>query len=163
MTTAARYPPRRLEGRGVSGPEFFELLRADTEFCAQLGQAMLAAGRLETELKRYLRRQKPELDTRYANLGSLVRALKKFSLLEKMQPVLDILNGQRNYLAHSIHALLSDWIEQTILEREGLLDSDLIAYHERAWQLTENLNGLADIVQRENAVVGPPTAARAAA
>jgi hypothetical protein len=116
---------------------------------------MLAAGRLETELKRYLNARLPKRKIKHANLGYLIRLLKEHTLLEKMQPSLKLLKGQRNYLAHNIHALLSDWIEETILERWDLLDSDVSTYCERAWQLTENLNGLADIVDRETL---PPSA-----
>ena len=141
---------RKFEGRPVGGTEFFALLCADDDFCAQLGRAMLAAGRLETALKRYLKTTRPELKYQHANLGALLRLLQKHTLLVKMQPALEVLKSQRNYLAHSIHALLSDWIEETILERSDLLDSDVSTYCERAWQLTENLNGLSEIVEKEN-------------
>lgn len=142
---------RKFEGRPAGGTEFFALLCADDDFCAQLGRAMLAAGRLETALKRYLKTRRPELKLEHANLGALLQLLqKKHTLLVKMQPALEVLKSQRNYLVHSIHALLSDWIEETILERSDLLDSDISTYCERAWQLTEDLNGLADIVEKEN-------------
>ena len=141
---------RKFEGRPVGGTEFFALLYGDDDFCAQLGRAMLAAGRLETALKGYLKTRRPELKIEHASLGVLLRVLKKHALLVRMQPALDVLKSQRNYLGHSIHALLSDWIEETILERSDLLDSDVSTYCERAWQLTENLNGLANIVEKEN-------------
>jgi hypothetical protein len=57
-----------------------------------------------------------------------------------------MLNNQRNYLAHNIHALFHGLIEESILERTGLLDSDTYAFMERAWQLAEDLNALAEIV-----------------
>lgn len=138
---------RKFQGRPVGGTEFFTLLFADDDFCAQLGRAMLAAGRLETALKRYLKTRRPELKFEHANLGALLRLLQKHTLLVKMQPALEVLKSQRNYLAH---ALLSEWIEETILERSDLLDSDVSTYCERARQLIENLNGLADIVENEN-------------
>jgi hypothetical protein len=141
---------QKFEGRSVGGTEFFALLYADNDFCAQLGRTMLAAGRLETALKRYLKTRRPELKFEHANLGTVIRLLQKHTLLVKMQPVIEVLKSQRNYLAHNIHALLSDWIEETILERSHLLDSDVSTYCERARELTENLNGLADIVEKEN-------------
>ena len=141
---------RKLEERPVGGTEFFALLCADDDFCSQLGRAMLAAGRLETALKRYLKTRRPELKLERANLGALLRQLQKHTFLVKMQPALEVLKSQRNYLAHSIHELLSDWIEETILERSDLLDSDVSIYCERVWQLTENLNGLAGIVEKEH-------------
>ena len=141
---------RKVEGRPVSGKEFFLLLCADNQFCEQLGRAMLATGRLETELERYLNARVPELKIKHANLGYLIRLLKEHALLEKMRPSLEVLKSQRNYLAHIIHALLSDLIEETILEKSNLLDLGVSISCERAWRLTENLNGLADIVEREN-------------
>jgi len=152
---------KKIEGRSVGGTEFYALLCTDDDFCAQLGRAMLAAGRLETSLKRYLKTRRPELKVDHANLGALLRLLKKHTLLVKMQLALDVLTSQRNYLAHSIHSLLSDWIQETILERSSLLDSDVRTYYERAWQLAENVNGLSDIIEKENSSVQDCTFAMA--
>ena len=65
-----------------------------------------------------------------------------------MVPALEQLNTQRNYLAHNIYALFSGLVEETILTRKNLLDSDIDVFTERTWQLTENLNGLANIVAK---------------
>ncbi len=111
---------------------------------------MLAAGRFETALKRHLHSKNPKLNTTYAHLGTLLNHLKKHELLGKMHPHIELLKKQRNYLAHSIHALLTDWVGETILERENLLDSDLSTYTDRAHELTGNLNALSEIVEREN-------------
>jgi hypothetical protein len=64
-----------------------------------------------------------------------------------MIPALENLMRQRNYLVQNIHALLSDLIEETILERAGLIDSDVVTYTERAWELRNNLNGLAELLE----------------
>jgi hypothetical protein len=130
------------------GTEFFEILKADAEFCAELGRAMLAAGRLESELKRFLAAN-DVLTTEKATLGQLTKLLERHGLLIKMQPHMDHLSRQRNYLAHSIHALFADLIEETMLPRSDLLDSDVHSFTERAWQLADNLNALADIIANE--------------
>jgi len=39
-------------GESVESTAFYKLLCSDVEFCAELGRAVLAAGRLETALKR---------------------------------------------------------------------------------------------------------------
>jgi hypothetical protein len=39
-------------------------------------------------------------------------------------------------------------LEETILERDNLVDTDVLLYVERAWQLKENLIDLADIIKR---------------
>lgn len=57
---------------------------------------------------------------------------------------------QRNYLTHNIYALFIDLIEETILEKNNLLDSDVHTYIDRAWQLKENLFALAGMFQEQN-------------
>jgi hypothetical protein len=133
-------------GRELPPEEFYLALSRDEGFCKELGRAMLAAGRLETEITRYLTGAGVPEDLRKANLGKLIRAAKKHERLSQLVPVLEMLNNQRNYLAHNIHALFHGLIEESILERTGLLDSDTYAFMERAWQLAEDLNALAEIV-----------------
>jgi hypothetical protein len=137
------------KGVPVAGKEFFDLLYADNEFCEQLGRAVLAAGRLETELKLYLAANSVKYKE-HATLGNLLDLLKNKGLMEKAQPSLELLRDQRNYLTHNLHALFSDLIEETVLERSDLLDSDVDTFTERAWQLVENLDALGDIVAKEN-------------
>lgn len=134
------------KGEPTEGLEFYKLLYEYDDFCKELGKAVMAAGRLEAELITYINSKGLGEKTRNANLGKLVAILKKHNLLEKMVPVLEHIKDQRNYLAHNIYALFSGLIDETILERDGLLDSDVASYTERAWQLQENLNGLADII-----------------
>ena len=133
-------------GRELTPEEFYLELSSDEGFCKELGRAMLAAGRLESELTRYLTNAGVAENLRKANLGRLVRAAKQHEVLSNLVPVLEMLNDQRNYLAHNIHSLFYGLIEETVLERTGLLDSDTYTFMERAWQLAENLNGLAEIV-----------------
>ena len=66
-----------------------------------------------------------------------------------MLPPLEMLTKQRNYLTHNVHALLTGLVEEPILEDSDLVDSDVYTYTERAWQLKENLNGLAEILENE--------------
>lgn len=135
-------------GRELPPEEFYAELSLDDDFCRELGKAVLAAGRLESELTRYLTNAGVSTDLRKANLGRLIRVAKKNELISDLVSVLEELNGQRNYLAHNIHSLFHGLIEETVLERTGLLDSDTQTFMERAWQLGENLNGLADIVAK---------------
>lgn len=138
------------KGEAVAGKQFFDLLYADGDFCKELGRAVLAGGRLETELKLYLTANSVARNTKRATLGQLIELVKKRDLLKQMQPHLELLRDQRNYLAHSVYPLFLGFIEETILPRSDLLDSDVDSFTERAWQLCENLNALADIVAKEN-------------
>jgi hypothetical protein len=137
-------------GEPASGLEFYEYLRADDEFCAELGRAVLAAGRLESAMVRYFQNQAPDLRTAKATLGTLIRHAEERALLSNLVSALRTLSTQRNYLAHSIHALFSGLVEETILPRSGLLNSDVVTFTERAWQVRENLDGLAEIVEAES-------------
>jgi hypothetical protein len=142
------------KGESVSATAFFKLLIADDEFCKQLGRAVLAAGQLESELKLFLSRNEITQDTKKKTLGNLIDLLKSKKLLSKMQPALEQLRDQRNYLTHNIHALFAGLVEETILPRTDLLDSDVDVFMERAWQLAENLLGLAEAVARQDVGTG---------
>lgn len=135
------------KGEPSGGVEFYSLLYADDDFCKELGRIILAAGRLETILIRYIKKHVPDENTVRATLGRLIDFAEKHQLLTRIIPALKTLKVQRNYLTHNIHALLSGLIEETILESTELLDSDVHLYTERAWQLKENLNGLAEIIE----------------
>lgn len=138
------------KGEPLSDGAFFEQLFADDEFCKQLGKAVLSAGRLESELIKYIQNNQSGTKTNKANLGRLIGIAKKHELLANMVPALKVINDQRNYLAHNIHALFTGLIEETILPRSELLDSDIDIFTERACQLTENINGIADILAKDN-------------
>ncbi len=138
------------KGEPLTDIVFFEQLSADDEFCKQLGKAMLSAGRLESELSKYIQHNQSGVKTSKATLGKLIGIAENNKLLANMVPALKDINSQRNYLAHNIHPLFAGLIEETILPRSELLDSDIDIFTERALQLTENINGLADIVAKYN-------------
>lgn len=110
----------------------------------------MAAGRLESALKRYISNHALGKNTTKATLGKLIDFARQQHLLLKMLPVLETLRDQRNYLTHNIHALFSGLVKETILESTGLLDSDVDLFTERTWQLKENLNALVDILSKES-------------
>jgi DNA-binding ferritin-like protein (Dps family) len=142
------------KGEKVDGKTFYKFLCADEEFCRHLGRAVLAAGRLETGLKLYLSAHSIQADTERATLGQILGLLEQHALLEKMLPHIDRLKRQRNFLTHNVHAVLSGLKVDDLIgdEVDDLLDSDVDMYAERAWQLAENLNGLADILEKDNSV-----------
>ena len=137
-------------GEPLEGIAFYKELSTDSEFCEYLGKAILAAGRLEGELTLYISNRAQNENTYKANLGRLIRQAKKHSLLEKMIPHLEDINGQRNEFAHNVFALFTGAVEETLLPRSNLLDSDIDTYTDYACQLVSNLNGLADIVEKYN-------------
>lgn len=138
------------KGEPLEGVEFFEQLYSDADFCKNLGKVMLSASRLESELIRYLSAHGVEEKTDRANLGKLIRIAKDNNLLEKMVPVLREIKDQRNYLSHNLHALFTGLIDETVLPRSELLDSDIDVFTDRAVQLDENLSGLANIMAKYN-------------
>ena len=138
------------KGEPLEGVEFFNQLYADEQFCLHLGKVMLSASRLESEMIKYLSNEGVKQKTHRANLGKLIRIAEDNFLLEKMVPVLREIKYQRNYLSHNLHALFIGLIDETVLHRTDLLDSDIDVFTGRAVQLDENLSGLADIMEKYN-------------
>lgn len=137
------------QGEPSEGHDFFELLLSSDEFCAELGRVTLSAGRLEGELILLLKENGKSGNFEKATMGKLIDHVKQYKLLDKslIQALSDECS-KRNYLTHNIFLLLSYIIDETILEREGLLDSDVSTYVYRANMTHENLSGLADIVKK---------------
>ncbi len=123
---------------------------SNDNFCKQLGQVILSAGKLESELIKYISKNSLEKNIEKKTLGQLINIAKDNNLLYNLLPALENIKNQRNYITHNIHALLSNQIEETILLRSELLDSDVLIYVEIAWVLTENINNLANIVAKYN-------------
>jgi len=136
------------KGEPSEGLDFYLLLCNDDEFCKALGRAVLAAGRLESALTRYLKQKEPNHEKKRATLGQLISHAKKHEVFsDAMVSVLELLRDQRNYMTHNIHALFSGLIEETILGRTDLLDSDVVVFTERAWLLAVDLDDLAESLE----------------
>ncbi len=135
------------KGKSSEGLEFYNSLFKSEEFTAELGKATLAAGRLEAEIMHFLNRNAIKEDFSRSTLGQLIKIGERNKLFDKnLTAALEETCKQRNYLTHNIYALFIELIDETILERSNLLDSDVHTYMERAWQLKGNLIGLADII-----------------
>jgi hypothetical protein len=137
------------KGEPIEGIEFYNLLFESEEFTSELGKVALASGKLEAELINFLKRSGIKGKYNRATLGSLIDMANKNNLLDKnMIMALKQISSQRNYLTHNIYALFTDLIDETILEKSNLLDSDVQLYLERVWQLNENLDGLTDVIRK---------------
>ena len=120
------------------------------KFTSELGKVTLASGKLETELILFFSRNGINKNYKKATLGTLIRIGEDNNLFdENMVITLNQISKQRNYLTHNIYSLFTNLINETIIERENLLDSDVHLYIERAWRLKENLNGLAGIIEKK--------------
>ena len=136
------------KGKPSKGIEFFTLLNQSEEFTSELGKVALASGRLEVEFILYLTENDVKGNYKKATLGTLIRIANENKLLsENENLIFKQISKQRNYITHNIYALFSDLIDETIMEKEKLLDSDVHLYTERAWQLRDNLNGLSDVIK----------------
>lgn len=139
------------KGEPTKGLEFYKLLNESEEFTSELGKVALASGKLEAELIIILTKNGIKGNYKKATLGTLIDIADKNELIDNnMRSILKGLSKQRNYITHNIYALFIDLIDETILEKEKLLDTDVILYIERAWQLRVNLNDIANIFEREN-------------
>jgi hypothetical protein len=63
-------------GKPLEEIKFFNQLSADDEFCKYLGKVVLATGRLEAELIRFMSNSDINENVRKANLGKLIRFAK---------------------------------------------------------------------------------------
>ncbi len=138
------------KGEPLESIEFFNQLYSDEKFCQFLGKVMLSASRLESELINYLLNEGIREKTHRASLGALIQIAESHSLLGEMIPILREIKNQRNYLSHNLHALFIGLIEETVLPRADLLDSDMDMFTDKAVQLNENLSGIADIMRKYN-------------
>ncbi len=140
------------KGEPKEGLEFYKLLVESEEFTSELGKVTLASGMLEAELIILLKRNEIEGKYKKATLGALIDKVKKNKLLDSNMIIhLRQVSLQRNYITHNIYALLSDLINETILERNNLLDADVDLYIQRAWQLKKNIIDLTDVIKKMNA------------
>ena len=139
------------KGEPTQGIKFYNLLEKSGEFTSELGKVTLASGKLEAELIIHLEQHDIKGNYNRATLGTLIEKVEKNGLLDKnMISALKMISKQRNYITHNIYALFIDLLDETILEKNNLLDSDVHLYIERVWQLNENINGLAEIIKQKN-------------
>lgn len=138
------------KGIKSEGLDFYRLLNQSEKFTSELGKVTLASGMLEAELILYLTRNQIVGNYRKATLGKLLRIADKNNLFSENEKIcLEMILIQRNYITHNLYALFADVIDETILEKNNLLDSDVHLYINRAWQMAENINGLADIIKNK--------------
>ena len=138
------------KGEPTQGKEFYDLLYQTDEFTSELGKVTLASSKLEAEIILFLKRKGIKDKYEKSTLGKLIDILKKNNLVDdNLIIALKQTSIQRNYLTHNIYSLFIDLLDETILEKNNLLDSDVHTYIERAWQLKENLIALSEIIQEE--------------
>jgi len=137
------------KGEPIRGLKFYELLMESTEFTSELGKITLNSGKMESELIQLLKRNNISGKFQKSTLGTLIRIAHINKILTDNEiKSFQLITKQRNYLIHNIYALLNYQIDETILEREDLLDSDVHTYFERAWVLNDNLKGLTEIIKQ---------------
>jgi hypothetical protein len=138
------------KGKHIKEVEFYNLLFKNNEFTSELGKVSLASGRLEAELILFFNRKGVIEKVNESTLGWLIKVGKKNNLLDKnLIQSLELVLKQRNYFTHNIYALFTELIDVTILERNNLIDTDVVTYSNYAWQLSDNLESLADLVSRK--------------
>ena len=130
--------------------EFYDWLSSDEEFCKELGKAILAASKLEVVLWRYLEDKDISVREKEATLGTLTRKLKTNDLVGRnFEMVLTTLTTQRNYLTHSLYALFSGKIKETLLPVNELSAMDVELFSEKAQILAQDLNYIANVAVNE--------------
>ena len=137
------------KGESHKGINFYNLLFQNNEFCSELGKVSLSAGKLESEIVLFFKRSGINEKIIGKTLGQLIKIGKSKSLFDNNLIISwEMICKQRNYLTHNIYALFIEMIDQTILERENLLDTDVLLYTEKVYLLNENLNDLSEIIKK---------------
>ena len=81
-------------GQPSGGKDFFKLLMESEEFCSELGQATLSAGKLEVELMLLLKRKNVISEIGQHTLGTLIKKAKDEGILDNNLIIsLEFLNG----------------------------------------------------------------------
>ena len=135
------------EGVRRSGLEFFADLKRSKDFCETLGCSVLAAGRLEGSIIRYLNECTSGKPIKSESLGRLIGILRDRDEDPKVIRALEETNRQRIDFVHNVHNILSGLTEEPTLPSENLIDTDVLAYKGYAMQLEENLNDMAAIYE----------------
>ena len=138
------------KGEPSKGVDFYNLLIESDEFTSALGRVALYSGKLEAELILLLLRNKAKDNFSKKTLGALIDIAKEKNLLDdNLVVALKQISKQRNYITHNIYALFIDLVDETILEKNDLLDSDVHTYLNRVHQLNENLQSLTYIIHQK--------------
>lgn len=112
--------------------EFYTQLSENDDFCRALGKVMLAASKLEIELKQYLRLHGTEVSERQATLGNLINLLQKNGHLTKNgESHFREANLQRNYLVHNLYVSFVGEIRDWLLPTDKLIPEDVEVYIEK--------------------------------
>jgi hypothetical protein len=137
------------KGEPFRGVDFYNILFQNNDFCSELGKVTLSAGRLESEIILFFLRSGVDEKIIGKTLGQLIKVGESKVLFDKnLVMSLEMICKQRNYLTHNIYALYIELIDKTILERENLIDTDVLYYIDVVFILNENLNNLADIIKK---------------
>jgi len=136
-------------GEPSSGVDFFNLLMESEEFNIEMGKLTLAAGRLEAELIHFYKRKGVNENLSRYTLGKLIQYGKSNKLLERnLASALESTCKQRNYITHNIYALFMELLDETMLPKKDLIDTDVLTYTDYAWETKNNLIGLADLISK---------------
>lgn len=127
---------------------FFNLLSEDNIFCKELMRMTLAAGKLESELKEYLRMYSITFNNKSVTFGSIINLLYNNKLLsENGKKVMGVLKARRNYLTHCLYDLFSERINETILPNSKLIPEDVSNITENVEELSCDLNNMSKLVE----------------
>ncbi|MDP1726346.1 MAG: hypothetical protein Q8M15_06150 [Bacteroidota bacterium] len=138
------------KGEPSNGKDFYSLLLQSTEFTSELGKVALASGQLEAEIILYFKRKDLKFEHKKATLGTLIRIGENEGVFDSnLLIAFKQSKKQRNEFMHNLYSLFIELVNEELLPRNNLLDSDVVTYNEYAWQLKENLEGLAEIISRK--------------
>ncbi len=134
-------------GEPKQGKEFYDLLVQSDEFTSELGRMSLASGMIEAEIINYFKRRNPDIDTKQASLGKLIKLGETHELFQSNElEALKMIKEKRNEFVHRIYSLFTGPITVGSLPTSELLDTDVLTYIDYIEQLTHNIEGMTDVI-----------------
>ena len=140
---------RTFKGKLSKGINFYKLLYENAEFTIELGKMTLSCSKLEAEIILFFKRKNITKNFSKTTLNPLIDYAEKNEFFdENLLIILREFAVKRNYLNHNIYGLFLELIDETILERENILDSDVLYFKDKVYVLNENLNHIAEQISR---------------
>ncbi|NVK53503.1 MAG: hypothetical protein HWD85_11260 [Flavobacteriaceae bacterium] len=140
----------KYKGNSSKGIDFYYHLFNSKEFCIELGKFTLLSSKLEAELILYYKRNNVKDTLEKATLGKLISIGSKNNLFDKnLSLILNQFLIQRNELTHNIYSIFRNIKDNSILEKDNLLDSDVWTYTDFIYQVNENFNHISEIIKEK--------------
>ena len=130
--------------------KFYTSLYDSDEFISELGKMTLEMGRLEAELKAFLRKAGIRTNLDRDTLGLLIAKLANCELINSQDICrFNDLRKQRNFLTHNLYAMLSNQVDERSTSAVERLQDDVESYVAHVLTLRRSTRELMDMLYQK--------------